>query len=95
METMPRPASQWVHGHLELSEAASQISMHSLRWLSFAIVLGVMAGNTAAWACGGGGSGAYRKPPRPGHSHTKAVSQAAPSLAQPSTQPATEATKSR
>jgi len=65
--------------------------MDSSRWLSFAVVLGVVAGSTAAWACGGGGSGSYRKPPRPGHSHTKAVSQAASSLAQPEP----EAAKSR
>lgn len=63
--------------------------MQFRRWLGFAIVFAVMTANTAAWACGGGGSGSYRKPPRPGTSHAKAFSQ----VAQPSGQPETEPSK--
>jgi hypothetical protein len=32
-----------------------------------ALAIGLMAFSPAALACGGGGSGSYRKPPRPGH----------------------------
>jgi len=34
----------------------------------------LFAANSPALACGGGGSGSYRKPPRPGHQHQSAAS---------------------
>ncbi|MEY2645677.1 MAG: hypothetical protein RLZZ611_2326 [Cyanobacteriota bacterium] len=54
-----------------------------MRYLSLALILALLASTPEALACGGGGSGSYRKPARPGqhqHQHTPAV---------PSTQPET------
>ena len=34
-----------------------------------ALVISVLAFSPLALACGGGGSGSYRKPPRPDHQH--------------------------
>jgi hypothetical protein len=54
-----------------------------MRNLSLALVLTLLASTPEALACGGGGSGSYRKPARPGqhqHQQTPAV---------PSTQPET------
>ena len=54
-----------------------------MRNLSLAMVLTLLASTPEALACGGGGSGSYRKPARPSqhqHQHTPAV---------PSTQPET------
>ena len=57
--------------------------MNPMRNLSLALILALVAGMPSALACGGGGSGSYRKPPRPGqHQHN----QLAPSSQQGSTQ---------
>ena len=37
------------------------------------MALCLLAQSPAALACGGGGSGSYRKPPRPGHQHQNAT----------------------
>jgi hypothetical protein len=34
-----------------------------------ALMISLLAFSPLALACGGGGSGSYRKPPRPGHQH--------------------------
>lgn len=54
-----------------------------------ALVISVLAFSPLALACGGGGSGTYRKPPRPDHQHnsTPLHSQAEPP-ATPATNPA-------
>jgi hypothetical protein len=47
-----------------------------MRNLSLALVLDLLASRPEALACGGGGSGSYRKPARPGqhqHQHNPAV----------------------
>jgi hypothetical protein len=42
--------------------------------LSLALTLALLASMPDALACGGGGSGSYRKPARPGqHHHSRAV----------------------
>jgi len=65
--------------------------MRSIRTLSLALVLALLASTPEALACGGGGSGSYRKPARPGqrqHQHTPAVPSAAlPSSENESTTP--------
>jgi hypothetical protein len=46
-----------------------------MRNLSLALMLALLASTPEALACGGGGSGSYRKPARPGqhqHPHTPA-----------------------
>lgn len=40
---------------------------------SLALTIGLIAVSSDALACGGGGSGSYRKPPRPDH-HTETTS---------------------
>jgi len=58
--------------------------MKSIRNLSLALILALLASTPDALACGGGGSGSYRKPARPGqHQH----SSAAPSSETGSTTP--------
>ena len=50
--------------------------MRSMRNLSLALVLALLASTPEALACGGVGSGSYRKPARPGqhqHQHSPAV----------------------
>jgi hypothetical protein len=48
--------------------------MRSMRNLSLALVLTLLASTPEALACGGGGSGSYRKPARPGqHQHSPEV----------------------
>jgi len=48
--------------------------MKPSRSLSLALVLTLLASTPEALACGGGGSGSYRKPARPGqHHHSRAV----------------------
>jgi hypothetical protein len=48
--------------------------MKPTRTLSLALLLGLLASTPDALACGGGGSGSYRKPARPGqHHHSRAV----------------------
>jgi len=55
--------------------------INSTRTLSSALILALLASTPDALACGGGGSGSYRKPARPGqHQHRSAA---------PSTQPET------
>ena len=45
-----------------------------MRNLSLALVLTLLASTPEALACGGGGSGSYRKPARPGqHQYNPAV----------------------
>jgi hypothetical protein len=45
-----------------------------MRNLSLALVLTLLASTPEALACGGGGSGSYRKPARPGqHQHSPDV----------------------
>ncbi len=43
--------------------------MNLLRSLSLALVVTLLASTGSALACGGGGSGSYRKPARPGQQH--------------------------
>ena len=58
--------------------------MKSIRNLSLALIFALLASTPDALACGGGGSGSYRKPARPGqHQH----SSAAPSSETGSTTP--------
>jgi hypothetical protein len=50
--------------------------MKSIRNLSVALIFALLASTPDALACGGGGSGSYRKPARPGqhqHQHSPAV----------------------
>ena len=48
--------------------------MNPKRNLSLALIFAVLAATPAALACGGGGSGSYRKPARPGlHKHSPAA----------------------
>jgi hypothetical protein len=59
------------------------------RWLTPAIAALTMAiclfaANWPALACGGGGSGSYRKPPRPGHQHQSAASNPQSEIPAPS-----------
>ena len=52
--------------------------MNSLRSFSLTLVIALMASTSSALACGGGGSGSYRKPARPGqeqHSTSTPASQ--------------------
>jgi hypothetical protein len=58
--------------------------MKPTRTLSLALILTLLSSTPHALACGGGGSGSYRKPARPGqHQH----SSAAPSSETGSTTP--------
>lgn len=58
--------------------------MKPTRNLSLALIFALLASTPDALACGGGGSGSYRKPARPGqHQH----SSAAPSSETGSTTP--------
>ena len=58
--------------------------MQPTRTLSLALILALLSSMPHALACGGGGSGSYRKPARPGqHQH----SSAAPSSETRSTTP--------
>jgi hypothetical protein len=44
--------------------------MPLMRTLSMALILALLSSTPQALACGGGGSGSYRKPARPGqHQH--------------------------
>ena len=43
--------------------------MNVLRTFSLALVVALLAATSSALACGGGGSGSYRKPARPGEQH--------------------------
>jgi len=43
--------------------------MNSLRRFNLALVAILLATTSSALACGGGGSGSYRKPARPGEQH--------------------------
>jgi hypothetical protein len=44
------------------------------RTLSLALILALLSSTPQALACGGGGSGSYRKPARPGqHQHSSAA----------------------
>lgn len=59
--------------------ASTRPSITARRWLTPAIAalsmaICLLAANSPALACGGGGSGSYRKPPRPGHQHQSAAS---------------------
>jgi hypothetical protein len=48
--------------------------MKPTRTLSLALLLALLASTPDALACGGGGSGSYRKPARPGqHQHSRAA----------------------
>jgi hypothetical protein len=50
--------------------------MKPTRNLSLALIFALLASTPDALACGGGGSGSYRKPARPGqhqHQHSPAV----------------------
>ena len=38
-----------------------------------ALAMGLIISSPAAMACGGGGSGSYRKPPRPDQNHEKVM----------------------
>jgi hypothetical protein len=58
--------------------------MKPTRTLSLALLLALLASTPDALACGGGGSGSYRKPARPGQHHH---SPAAPSSKTRSTTP--------
>ena len=57
-----------------------------MRNLSLALVLTLLASTPEALACGGGGSGSYRKPARPGQ-HQPQHSSVAPSPEKESTTP--------
>ena len=58
--------------------------MKSIRNISLALIFALLSSTPDALACGGGGSGSYRKPARPGqHQH----SSAAPSSETGSTTP--------
>lgn len=46
-----------------------------LGFTGLGMAIGLLAFSAATLACGGGGSGSYRKPPRPGHQHAAAVSK--------------------
>ena len=59
--------------------------MHAMRNLSLAVVLSLLASTPEVLACGGGGSGSYRKPPRPGQ-HPDQHTPAVPSAALPSSE---------
>ena len=51
-----------------------------LRNLNFALIVVLLASTPHALACGGGGSGSYRKPARPGqHQHQPQQGAASPS----------------
>jgi len=52
-----------------------------------ALAMGLITFSPAAMACGGGGSGSYRKPPRPDHYHEKI-------MANPQGETRSDATKS-
>lgn len=54
------------------------------------VIVGMLAATPAAMACGGGGSGGYRKPVRPDHFNQKANghNSQAPAAATPATNPA-------
>jgi len=43
--------------------------MNALRSFSLALIAILLATTSSALACGGGGSGSYRKPARPGQQH--------------------------
>ena len=48
--------------------------MKPTRNLSLALIFALLASTPHALACGGGGSGSYRKPARPGqHQHSSAA----------------------
>lgn len=57
--------------------------MKPMRNLSLALILSLLAVTPSALACGGGGSGSYRKPARPGQ-HQHQLTPAVPSAALPS-----------
>jgi hypothetical protein len=60
--------------------------MKPIRNLSLALTFALLAATPSALACGGGGSGSYRKPARPGQ-HQHQHSQGAPSSEKGSTTP--------
>jgi hypothetical protein len=60
--------------------------MKSIRTFSLALIFTLLASTPDALACGGGGSGSYRKPARPGqHQHQR--SPAVPASENGSTAP--------
>ncbi|MFM7636127.1 MAG: hypothetical protein ACKO7Z_11280 [Cyanobacteriota bacterium] len=59
--------------------------MNPMRLHNLALLVALLAFNPAALTCGGGGSGSYRKPPRPGQLHQH--SAAPPSTQQGATAP--------
>lgn len=58
--------------------------MNVIRNISLALIVGFVATASPTLACGGGGSGSYRKPARPGTQHH---SPTAPTSQQGSTAP--------
>jgi hypothetical protein len=60
--------------------------MKPTRTLSLALIFALLASTPDTLACGGGGSGSYRKPARPGQ-HQHQHSLAAPSSENGSTAP--------
>jgi hypothetical protein len=60
--------------------------MRSIRHLSLALIVALLASTPEAMACGGGGSGSYRKPARPGQ-HQHQQRSVAPSSEKESTAP--------
>jgi len=58
--------------------------MKSIRNLSLALIFALLASTPDALACGGGGSGSYRKPARPGqHQHSSAAPSSQPESTAP------------
>lgn len=70
-----------------------KVQFHGAMGRSVAVLitglLGLLVASPMANACGGGGSGGYRKPVRPEHFHQKAASQdtQAPATASPTQAP--------
>jgi hypothetical protein len=62
------------------------IRVGSMRNLHLALIAVLLASTPHALACGGGGSGSYRKPARPGQ-HQHQQSSAAPAFEKESTAP--------
>ena len=62
--------------------------MKPTRTLSLTLILALLASTPHALACGGGGSGSYRKPARPGqHQHSTAVPSSEKESTTPSVAP--------
>ena len=58
--------------------------MKPTRTLGLALILALLASTPHALACGGGGSGSYRKPARPGqHQHSPAAPSSEPGSTTP------------